>query len=115
MTAPQPVRNWEGQWGERLTPRGRKIARLMNDTSNPTVTMKERMDLAQELAAILVVSPHQAWRLAHDTRIGLGWGHNAYAVYDRIKNHEPPDNAWPSAEEWMAMAGLDDDGRPRQP
>lgn len=97
-------------WGAKLPPRGERVARLLNQISNVTLPLKQRMEDAKTLAELTALNPHGAWRLACDARLALGFGPSGSACWRQIATKQPPGGVWPTAEQWLAAADLDCDG-----
>lgn len=105
----------EKRWGGTLPMRGYEVAKRLSAVSQLTLPMKFRMNDCVELAEILGVSPHIAWRLATDTRIALGYSSDVKERWRQIAYHDHPGGEAPSAEQWLATAGLELDGTWKHP
>jgi hypothetical protein len=78
--------------------------------ANVTAPLNQRKGDAEHLGDMMSLTPHQAWQLACSTAVALGFGPRTGEAWKQIVHHTLP-GGFPSAEQWLQAAGLDDQGR----
>jgi hypothetical protein len=101
-----------------VSPRGRTMAEMLAQVSNPTLPKATRWAIAESLRWELGegMTTRDAGRLAEQTRITLGWSSHGPRAAQEIRDGFEPHGAKPSHYDWLAAAGfIDEHGRENVP